>query len=257
MPSLPLGLPVLLATLWSPPASAVEQTDAQALLYDLRVGGQLVGTREVTLRYLRTEAGDVRVIESYTDFEVALPTGPFRFRNRASARVSNRDASFTSAVDENGHGREIQARQRGGGAWKVTVIEDGAVRQATLEPGQVDLCSLELLDPVRRAELTGRPRAEVLAAETGTLMDGAVAEVGEGTVTVNGEVVPVQRWTWTPAAGPIELSWSLDGLLVSYTSQWMGKELRASLRELPTARSFGDIGEIPAVIEAGVAEQEL
>lgn len=257
---LSLLIPLLAAL--SPAALALEtpsldRIDSQTLLYDLRVGDRAVGTREVKLSWMATDSGEVRLIESYTELQVPLPTGEFSFVQRASARVSNRDASFTSTVSENGRLREVQARQRSSGAWKVTVIEDGELKQGTLEAGQVDLCSLELLDPVRHGELTGRARAEVLAAETGTLLAGAVQDLGEGTVTLGGQSVPVHRWSWTPTAGPVELAWSLDGVLVSYTSQWMGKELKAVLREPPPERSFGDIGSVPTVIDAGVAEQEL
>lgn len=250
-----LSLPVLLAL--SQPAAALEQTHVQTLLYDLRAGDTPVGTREVTLRYLDRDGAEVRLVESYTELQLSLPTGPFSYVQRASARFTSRDASFTSTVSENGKLREVQARQRSSGTWSVTVIEEGELKQATLEPGQVDLSSLELLDPVRHLELTSRPRAEVLAAETGTLMAGAVQDLGEDTVRLDGQDIAVHRWSWSPTVGSIELAWSLDGVLVRYSSQWLGKELQAQLRQAPEARSFGEISSVPTVIDDGVSEQEL
>ncbi len=252
---LPLTLPLLL-TLLSPDARAVDQTSSQELVYDLRLGNRVVGSREVTLRYLDTGNGVVRVIESYTALETNVAGAAVSYANRASARVETRGASFTSSVSENGRIREVQARQRRDGSWKVTIIEDGQLATTTLRADQVDLSSLELLDPVRHRELTERPRAEVLAAETGTLLAGTVEDLGEGTLTVGGQDIAVHRWAWSPAAGRHQLAWSLDGLLVAYDATWMGSTLSAVLREPPPARSYGEIGPVPDVVE-DVSELEL
>ncbi len=243
----------LLLLLLLAPAQA---SDSQALVYDLSVGGRAVGSREVTINYLDVDGAAVRVIESYTAFDVQVAGVPFSYVNRASVRVDARGAAFTSSVSENGELREVQARSRRDGSWTVTVLEDGTRAATRLSPGDVDLCSLELLDPIRHEELTARPRAELLAAETGTLLAGQVEDLGESSLDIGGSAVPVHRWAWTPPTGRVELAWSLDGLLVSYETAWMGKKLGARLRALPSPRSFGEIGPIGGVVE-GVAEEEL
>ena len=136
------------------------------------------------------------------------------------------------------------------------MLEQGEIKQTTLPASSVQLSSLELVDPVRHRELTGRARAEVLAAETGTLLVGLVADLGEGTVEVGGQALPVHRWQWSPAAGQVELAWTPEGILVAYETDWMGMELSARLRAAPEARSFGEIGTIPDVVDE-VGESEL
>jgi len=229
----------------------------QELVYDLRVGDQSVGTRTVSIRFLDgADAAGVEVIESYTQIDTTLMGTPLHFENRASAQLDAGTSSFVSSVDENGHLREIQARQRRDGVWKVTVIEDKAVKQADLPRGQVDLSTLQLLDLQAARDLTARARASVLLAETGTVMSGQVDDLGEGTVDVAGQSLPVHRWAWSPALGRMELAWSMDGVLVSYQAPWMGRTLQAKLRSVPAPRSWGQVEPVSAAT-GGMSEQEL
>lgn len=255
MASTLLPLLGLALALGASPAHAA--ADAQTLLYDLRLDGQQVGTREVVLRYLEDASGrEVRLIESYTELQAPIAGRTYSFANRATARVEAVKTSFTSSVSEDGQVREVQARQRSDGTWKVSVIEDGELKQAELLRGQADLSSLQLLDPVGHRELTTRSRASVLTAETGTILSGLVEDLGEGVLTLGQDAVAVHRWSWTPATGRVELSWSMDGLLVGYDSAFMGRTLQARLRDAPTARAFGEIEAVAPVIDA-VTEQEL
>ncbi|MCB9780499.1 MAG: hypothetical protein H6742_18175 [Alphaproteobacteria bacterium] len=254
-PLLSLLLPA--ALLASPLAAAQDPSAPEAwdLTYDLRVGEQPVGTRTVTITFL---PNDRRIIESYTELAVGLPgAAQWTMVHRASATTSAAGASFTSSVDENGTVREVQGRQRRDGSWMVSVVEGGTVRQDTVAAGRIDLSSLELLDPVRRRELTGRGTAGVLAAETGTLLSGPVQHRDEGVRTIGGQAVPVDVWTWTPESGAVTLSWSLDGVLVGYESAWMGKKLQAVLRDPPPRASLGDVAPVGDVIAQDVVEQEL
>ena len=250
MPSLLLSLLGLVL-----PALA---TGEQVLLYDLSLDGQRVGTRHVTLRSLQAEdGGEVRVIESYTELEASIAGQTLDFANRATARVETATTSFTSSVSEGGQVREVQARQRSDGTWKVTVIEGSEVKQATLPRGQVDLSSMQLLDPVAHRELTARARASVLAVETGTLFSGLVEDLGEGQIELSDGAVSVHRWAWSPSSLRMELAWSQDGVLVAYDSQVLGRTVQARLRQVPAARSYGDIELVAPVIDQGLAEQEL
>ncbi|NOY26985.1 MAG: hypothetical protein GXP62_14035 [Oligoflexia bacterium] len=231
--------------------------DTQTLLYDLNLDGQHVGTRQVTLTYQHDAAGrEVRQIESFTELQATVLGQTYHFANRASARVGTVKTSFTSSVSENGQVREIQARQRNDGSWRVSVVEDGKLMQTDLPRGQADLCSLQLLDPIGHRELTTRTRASVLAAETGTIMSGLVEDLGEGTLSLGQDTVAVHRWSWTPKSGRVELAWSMDGLLVSTDSTLLGRPLRARLRAAPVARAYGEVQALTPVV-GDVAEQEL
>lgn len=243
-------LSLLLSTL------ALAGNSEQALAYDLRIDGRTVGSREVTVSFVRQEDGrEIRLVESFTSIETTVLGKPVRFVNRASGR-SGSGGGFTSSVDENGHIREVQALQRSDGSWRVTVIESGRVSQGTLTPGQVSLTSLGLLDPVGYRDLTGNSQVQMLAAETGTLLSGTVESLGEGTLQLGPTPVRVNRWAWTSEAGRVELAWTEEGVLASWQSTFMGRPVEGVLREAPAARSYGSIeGLAPAL--GGVSEQEL
>jgi hypothetical protein len=243
-------LPLLLSAL------AFAGNGEQALAYELRIDGKPVGSRDVTVRFVRQEDGrEVRLVESYTRIETTMLGKPVRFVNRASGR-SGSGSGFTSSVDENGHIREVQALQRSDGSWRVTVIEGGRVNQGTLAAGQVSLTSLGLLDPVGYRDLTGNTRVQVLAAETGTLLSGNVEALGESTLQLGATPVRVNRWAWTSEAGRVELAWTEEGVLASWQSSFMGRPVEGLLREAPAARSYGSVEELAPVL-GGVSEQEL
>lgn len=235
---------------------ALAGSGEQVLSYDLRLDGTSVGTRDVTLRFLRQDDGrEVRLVESYLRIETTLLGKPVRFVNRASGR-SGTAGGFTSSVDENGSIREVQAHQRSDGSWRVTVIDGGKVSQGTLAPGQVSLTSLGLLDPVGYRDLTGRSQASLLAAETGTLLSGTVEDLGEATLQLGGTRVQVNRWAWTSEAGRVELSWTEEGVLAAWRSSFMGRPLEGVLKQAPPARTYGSIEALAPIIDE-VSEQEL
>lgn len=243
-------LPLLLSTL------ALAGSGEQALAYDLRIDGKTVGSREVTVRFVRQENGrEVRLVESYTNIETTVLGKPVRFVNRASGR-SGSSGGFTSSVDENGHIREVQALQRSDGSWRVTVIEGGRVNQGTLGAGQVSMTSLGLMDPVGYRDLTGNTQVHMLAAETGTLLSGTVESLGESTLQLGPTRLQVNRWAWTSEAGRVELAWTEEGVLASWQSSFMGRPVEGILREAPAARSYGNIEAIAPAL-GGVSEQEL
>ncbi len=244
----------MLSLLLSLALPAMAGDGEQSLLYDLRMNGKTVGSREVTIRFLPSESGaEVRLIESYTRVETSLLGKPVRFVNRFSGRSG---AGFTSSVDENGRIREVQAQRRSDGSWRVTVIEGGKISQGTLLAGQVSLTSVGLLDPVEHRDLTGRPQISLLAAETGTLLSGRVEPLGEGSLEVGGQRLRVDRYAWTSEAGRVELAWTGEGVLASWTSSLLGQPIEGVLRQPPPERSYGTIDLVISPME-GVREQEL
>lgn len=231
----------LLLALFSFGAAAIG--GEQVLVYDLRLDGATVGTREVTIRYLRTSAGEVRIIESYTDLRASIAGVSYAVKNRASAKVGAGAPGFTSSVDENGKVREIQGRLLPDHRWQITIAETGKIETWYLRPSEMQLSSLDLLDAQRSRNLWGAVGSPVamLLVESGAVLTGPVASLGERTLKVGGVDVATNRYAWTSEAGASELAWTSDGVLVQYTTRLLGVPVSATLRELPPPPSFGEI----------------
>lgn len=229
----------------------------QSLRYTLSLDGKSVGHRDVTVRYLPSGTGEVRILETWTEINASVAGAPITWRNRATAKAGVGAPGFTSSLDENGTLREVQARVLPDRRWQVTVVEAGETKTWTLRGGEVTLSSLDLLDPQRRLLLTdGRDAASLLMAEVGNVLTGAVEDLGEGTVKVAGQDVDVHRWGFTPDTGRIELAWTADGLLVSYQMAWMGRRLTGVLDALPPPPEFGEIQIAPG-LGGGFEEEKL
>lgn len=229
----------------------------QSLRYSLSLDGKSVGHRDVTVRYLPAGAGEVRILETWTEIDATLAGAPVRWRNRATAKAGVGAPGFTSSLDENGTLREVQARVLPDRRWQVTVVDQGESKTWTLRGGEVTLSSLDLLDPQRHLLLTdGRASASLLMAEAGNVLTGAVEDLGDGRVKVGGEEVEVHRWAFTPDTGRIELAWTADGTLVSYQMSWMGKRLTGVLDALPPPPEFGEIQIAPG-LGGGFEEEKL
>lgn len=216
-----------------------------ALSYVLTMDGKSVGKRDVTIT---TMAGDgttapPRVLSSYTTIGAQFAGVAWTFQQRASALVRDGRSSFTSSVNENGALREVQSRQLSDGSWTVVVVEEGSTGSGKLRASEVDLTSMDLFDPEAHTRLTGNSRIKLLASETGTVLEGPVEDLGESTVRIAGQDVAVHRYAWTSAAGRMEFSWSMDGLLVGYQTSVLGKKIEAQLTQAPAGISYGDVDD--------------
>ena len=58
--------------------------ETQEMVYDLVLGEESVGRRRVTVRYLPSDGGEVRVLESYTELSVPLGRKSFLFVQRTN-----------------------------------------------------------------------------------------------------------------------------------------------------------------------------
>jgi hypothetical protein len=229
-----------------------------ALSYALTMDGKSVGTRDVTITTMASDANTAapRVLSSYTTLSVSIAGVPWTFQQRASALVSNGRSSFTSSVNENGTLREVQSRQLNDGSWTVVVVEKGSTGSGNLRASEVDLTSMDLFDPEARTRLTGNSRVKLLASETGTVLEGPVEDLGESLVRIAGKDVSVHRYAWTSAAGRMEFSWSMDGLLVGYQTSVLGKKVEALLTQAPAGISYGDVDD-PRTGQPTVQEEVL
>lgn len=236
-------------------------TSEQKLVYDLTIDDKAVGRRVVTVRYVPPDdvlPEETRIIESWEEVDARVKGVDVKMRTRITARSSESASSYVASQDLNGKVQEVQGRRGTDGKWTVTILGDGKVSTWEYRRSEVDLTTMDLLDPERPAALHDNATARVLVAEAGIIMDGLVRDLDEAKLKVAGQQVPVHRWDWAPSAGRVELSWSLDGLLVGYEAAFMGATLRARVQKVPEPRTFGEI-ELSPTTSAGtkVFEEDL
>lgn len=259
-PLLPLFLVPIL------PAAAADAPEAQvwsqAITYDLTIGGQRVGQRDVTIRHIPPDdivPYESRIIESYQQVQAQVAGRRIEHTSRITARASEDSSNFVASIDENGTVREVQGRQLSDGRWTVVEVSRGSQKTWDYRRTEVNLSTMDFLDPERHRLLSDDATAGVLVAESGQVLTGSVTDLGEDALTIAGTTVPVQRLAWTPEAGKVELSWTLDGWLVAYEIGFMGQALHAQARQAPEPRTFGEI-EITTTITGAaspVYEEEL
>ena len=264
------ALILLLATLAPPAGAAPEPAPAgvpappageQHLVYDLYQGGRRVGSREVRVHFVPPDEVvpfETRLIESYEEATVEVAGRTVRHTARASAHGGAGTASFVVSVADDGEVRELQGRQAEDGHWEVVEIRPGAREQWSWRRSEVDLSSLDLLDPVRHRRLGDAPTASILLAETAQVLSGPVTDLGEATVEVGGRELLVHRWSWEPeGGGRAEFAWTPEGVLARFDLTVLGTRLRAVLREAPEREVFGTIDLPDGFGGPAVQEQDL
>jgi len=236
--------------------SGVAFGETQEMVYDLILSGDSVGRRRVTVRYLPGKAGEVRVIESYTELSVPLGKRSFGFVQRLSGMGAPGAAGFVATTREMGKPYEVQLTERLDG-WRVSLTENQRLAHWNLEKGAFDATSLTLVDPEAATEvLSDRSTLRVLSAETGKVVEGKLVALGAGSVAVAGTSVPVSRWAWELPSGRVELAYGPEGHLVAYNLLVGGKVVQARLQQVPEARSFGDNLDTP-IMGPGIEATEL
>lgn len=226
-------------------ANAVAQTPAlppttQAMTWNISYQGKAVGTRTVTVKYLPEELGMRRMLESETRIDGAKAGLPYTWHQRFTATAAGRTpASFTSVVDDNGSGREVQGRLVGG-EWLVTLIEAGKSTSWEVSGDQIDLSTADLFDPESFVPLSKFDTARMLSAETGDVWSQAVERLGPSSIAIDGQQIPVEGWAVDPPQGRVAFWYTTDGVLVRYEYRWMGRVLDATLID-PPAPGIDDI----------------
>ena len=102
------------------PAVAVE---VEHYRWDLALQGQVVGQRELTVKYRSNGHAEVRVLESFTELNLPIDRDGYIWRQRLSGLGRVGSASFASVISEDGWNREIQAVKKVE-SWTVTVAEE-------------------------------------------------------------------------------------------------------------------------------------
>ena len=239
------------------PARASEQK----IVYDLILDGKIVGTRELSLTHIDPASPaevEARLVRSWTSVDAPLGRDTVRYRSRGTARNTDERTSFTVVTEEGGVTLEVQGRQLSDGTWATSITTRGRREDRTHRRLEVDLCTFDLVDPVRARRLAGRPSANILLAETGQVVTGAVREA-RAAVTIGGQSVPVTRLTWSPPVGALSMAYTEDGLLVAYEAAFLGKTLQARARALPPPRDYGRIDTViaPALPPVEVESEPL
>lgn len=235
---------------------AASAQDAETLTYTLTADGQEVGHRTVTVTWVPTDTGEVRLLESYTSLAVPVGRELFQFKSRMGGKGRVPAGTFTAAISSSQGPREIQALRREDG-WRVTVVEPDRTSEELVLHRDVDATSLTLVDPGAEGFLDGLSRLSVLSAETGAVLSGPLVAGGEVELSLGGTAVPGQVWSWTPAEGPVELVYGEGGHLLRYTMQVAGVTVRAQLTAAPEGRVFEDSFDLGGVMDEGIQEQEL
>jgi hypothetical protein len=225
-------------------SAALAATFQHQLSWDISVGGSPIGHRDVTVKYVSGDTATRRIVESWTELDGAVGPLRIRYRQRMTASAEGRDpASFQSVIDENGRTREVQTRWTPAG-WVVTTVADGRARTGTLDASRVDFSTADLFDPDSRLGFAGRQGARILSAESGELLQGTVADLGDSVLDVHGEQVPVHGWAWDSAEGRSAFWYSAEGYLVSYDLKLLGVAVSARLRAPPP----GGVDDFPVAI---------
>jgi hypothetical protein len=245
-------LAVLSLALLSPAARA----DEQPLSYRLLARDRAVGSREVTLQYVTTDTGELRLLQAFTTFVLPIPKGTLSYEQRMGTRLGG-DRSFVASMATNGEVREVQARQALDNTWAITAASAAGAHSRDLPGDAIDLTSAELLDPERALHTLGSlGTLRLLSAETGAILEGPVTALGPATLPVGPDEVEVQRFRFEPAEGPMTFAYSADGWLVAYDYQVMGLLVGARLDKLPPPRSFDTELQAP-LIGGNISEEQL
>lgn len=220
------------------------------LTWELSIKGQPVGTRTVKVKIVPADFGTRRVIESFTSVSGKIGPIPVDFRQRMTAHAIGGDpASFHSVVDQAGDASEIQGRFAPAG-WTVSTNIGGRLRTSDYPPSRIDLSTADLLDPESRVGLGRTGSVRLLIAETGEVLEGSVEKLGSKELTIAGQKVDVDGYSWTSPEGRSAFWFSPEGYLVQYEMASFGVPIEGVLTEPPPA----GIDDFP--VRVGSAEVE-
>ncbi|MEQ1565646.1 MAG: DUF6134 family protein [Myxococcota bacterium] len=235
---------------WGVVTVATAATPEHHLVWELSVKGQVVGSRELTVRYLEADGGTSRALESYTDLDGTVGPLKVRWRQRLSAHIDAREpASFTSVVDQSGQVVEVQGRWTPS-HWAITTTSGGRSRSTEMPLARVDLSTADLMDPYTLLPLAHYREAHILSAETGEVLVGPVESLGVSELRVKNNPIQVTGYAWTSTTGRSEFYYSADGYLVKYKTQLLGVDLEAVLRDPPP----GGVDDFPLATARPVVE---
>lgn len=206
--------------------------DKQNVTWDLSVDGRKVGTRTATITTEHNGTQTTRLIESYTAVNATIGPVSLIWRQRLTGVAERMPASFQAKLDENGEPHEVQVRWSAEG-WTVSLADRRGSRTQIVAPYQIDMTTVDLIDPGSRWRLDRYEKVKVLSAETGDIWEGTVEPLGAGKVTIGGQSVAVVGWAWNSPEGKSSFWYSDDGWLVRYQTRVLGHALEGVLTQAP------------------------
>jgi hypothetical protein len=229
------------------------QAETQNLRYTLSVDDEVVGHRTLKIRYMASEYGEKRFIESWTEFQIQILRTSFSYKQRLSGLAKSKLMGFSAAMAEGGFLREVQL-VRQPEAWSVSHAEKGRTWAMPIESDTFDATSLTLVDPGANGYLDNLLRLRVLSAETGKILEGSLSDQGKSSLNIGGQEVMAQHYTWRLESGDIALAYAESGHLLRYTVSVAGKTMIATLDALPASRTFEE--DMPTSLISGSIEEE-
>lgn len=212
----------------------------QHLVYDLVVNGQVVGTREVDIRYYPRPGGERRVIDARTRVQLVNRT----VDARSNGQSNPRGATFSTSATVDGKGLQVQGVQLPEGDWRLLLSDGRTVNEQSVRSSATILTTLDLLDPGRTALLATPGAVTLVFVETGDQLVGTLGAGVGATSTVGGKKLPVTRYTLTGSVGSARFDVDPNGIVVASEVSWLGVPMSATLREPPPERDFGGVDTI-------------
>lgn len=223
------------------------------LKWDLTVDGSSIGKRTMTVKFLPSDEGMLRILESWTEIDGKVGPIWVQYIQRLTAHAGNEPASFHAVIEENGNPREVQGRYTPDGWW-VTNADAGRSRTVDVAANRIDLSSADLVDPESRMSL-GRfaenSKVRLLSAETGDIWEGVLTTLGPSTISIDKSEVPVVGYHWDGPQGASEFFFSDEGYLVRYKMRLYGLHMQGTL----VARPPGGIDEFAVVLGRPAIEE--
>lgn len=207
----------------------------QRLVYDVSVAGKVVGSRSLTVRWEAADKGPpTRVLEAFTDIDGRVAGVELAWKQRVTAFAAGTPASFHAVIDESGSPHEVQAAWTPGG-WRLTQVDRSRARTTDVPGYQIDLSTIDLIDPGSRYTLSQYDTLKVLSSETGEIWEGKVAPLGDSTVDISGRKVAVTGYSWTSPEGKSSFWYDDEGYLVRYEMRVLAVKVEGVLRSPPPA----------------------
>lgn len=224
----------------------------QHLVYDLSVNGAVVGSRQVTVRYLDRPGGERRVVETMTEVHFAGQD----LTCRAVGNSGSKSTTFSAQTQLNGQLQQNQGVQMPGQGWDLTLATSGKLQNITYKDADAVFTTLDLVDPGRTWVLGNGGRATLLFVETGDALSGTLSGGTTESVTIGGTSTQATMWTLTTDGGVAKFDVDGNGLLLRSDVKWLGVNVVAQLHTLPEQRAFGTIDTIDG-IGTGVTDTPL
>jgi hypothetical protein len=200
--------------------------------WQIEVNGRAVGERSLRMDVEQTEHGELRTLRSSTRIDAKVVGIPFSVRQTLTANADFGPASFISVVEQRGSTSELQGRLTGLG-WRLAYTEQGRTRTFDVPAAEVDLSTVDLIDPRSRVPLSRYTDVRVLSAETGEVHTGRVEILGPSQLVISGTPVDVEGYALHIPEGVGRFYYTTEGWLVRFETKVFGQAVTGQLKAPP------------------------